>query len=235
MRFSSIPLPANSFKAIFESREKRFIIKALADGMPITAHTNNSGSMLGLLRHGREIILSKSDNPNRKLPFTLELIKNDDFWVGVNTHTPNRMLRIAWENMLIPELQGYEHFRSEAKVGHSRLDACLDGPFGKLWIEAKNVTLVEDERACFPDAVSERASRHMEKLTALSRQGHRVACFFLVQRPDCRCFGPADFIDPCFSRLFRQAYECGLEILAYKAVVQDTGINLGERLPVFWG
>ncbi len=191
--------------------------------------------MLGLLRPGRDIILSRSDNPRRKLPYTLELVRQDGFWVGVNTLTPNRMLRIAWENALIPELRGYESFRSEAVFGQSRLDACLEGPEGKLWIEAKNVTLVEDERACFPDAVSVRASRHMQELTRLSGQGHKVACFCLVQRPDCRCFGPADFIDPQFAGALKQAADCGLLILPYKAVVCESGISLGRRLPVFWG
>lgn len=190
--------------------------------------------MLGLLKPGRDILLSRSDNPRRKLPYTLELVRLDGFWVGVNTLTPNRMLRLAWENRLIRELSGYDSFRPEAVFGQSRLDACLEGPEGRLWIEAKNVTLVEDERACFPDTVSARAARHIQELTRLSGQGNKVACFCLVQRPDCKCFGPADFIDPHFAGVLKKAADSGLLILAYKAVVRDTGISLGRRLPVFW-
>lgn len=202
-------------------------------GNPVSAHTNNSGSMLGLLKSGREIILSKSDNPARKLPYTLELIREDGFWVGVNTLTPNKILRLAWENSLIPEFEGYVSYRSEAIIGQSRLDACLEGPAGKMWVEAKNVTLVENERALFPDSVSIRAAKHMLELTALARQGHEVACFFLVQRPDCRCFGPADFIDPVFARLLRNASDNGLKIMAYKTIINESSISLGERLPVY--
>ncbi len=228
-------MPPRTVKALFESREKRFIITARINNRSIAAHTNNSGSMLGLLRPGREILLSRSDNPKRRLAYTLELVREDGFWVGVNTQIPNRMLKLAWEKSLIPEFMGYEAFRSEAVVGQSRIDSCLEGPEGKMWVEAKNVTLVEDERACFPDAVSKRASKHMEELMALARNGHRVACFCLVQRPDCKCFGPADFIDAQFARVFRQAADSGLEILAYKAIINEAGIGLGQRLPVYWG
>ncbi len=235
MKSYPLPLPEKCCRAVFVSREKRFIVRARINHEPVLAHTNNSGSMLGLLRPGREILLSKSDNPRRKLKYTLELVRGDGFWVGVNTQVPNKMLWLAWEYRLVPELTGYKHFRSEALIGQSRLDACLEGPAGRMWVEAKNVTLVEDERACFPDAVSSRASRHMQELSALSRQGHRVACFFLVQRPDCGCFGPADFIDPGFAREFRQAADSGLEILAYRTIITPAGISLGERLPVFWG
>lgn len=235
MKTVQISLPENCVKAVFESREKRFIINAQINENPVAAHTNNSGSMLGLLRPGREILLSRSDNPKRKLAYTLELVRHDGFWVGVNTLIPNRMLKLAWQERLIPELDGYETFRSEAVIGQSRIDACLEGPRGKMWVEAKNVTLVEDERACFPDAVSKRAARHIREMMILSRAGHRVACFCLVQRPDCRCFGPADFIDPFFARLFRLAADNGMEILAYRTMIKETGIRLGERLPVFWG
>lgn len=190
--------------------------------------------MLGLLRPVRTIVASRSDNPRRKLPYTLELVKHDDFWVGVNTLVPNRMLKAAWENRAIPELKGFTEFKAEARVGRSRLDACLQGPDGIMWVEAKNVTLVEDERACFPDAVSARASKHMQELASLAGQGHKIACFYLVQRPDCRCFGPADFIDPVFAAEMKKAFNRGLEVLAYSTVIDEKGISLGPRLPLSW-
>jgi sugar fermentation stimulation protein A len=230
-----LPLPSPCYRAVFEKREKRFIIRAVLDGRPVMVHTNNSGSMLGLLRPGREILISRSANPERKLPFTLELVWMDKFWVGVNTSVPNKMLRLAWENRLIPELADFERYRPEARAGQSRLDALLEGTQGRLWVEAKNVTLVEDERACFPDAVSKRAARHMAELTDLAGSGHRIACLYLVQRPDCKCFGPADFIDPQFAEAFKLAYDSGLEIMAFKTRIDETGISLGQRLPVFWG
>ncbi len=152
--------------------------------------------------------------------------------VGVNTLTPNRMLYAAWEAGSLEEMEGYEHFQKEAKIGQSRLDAHLTGGRGDLWVECKNVTMVEDGVACFPDAVTERGQKHLRELMALAEAGSRVALFFLVQRPDGGCFGPADFIDPMYADLFYQALDAGVEAWPYEAHVDTKGISLGRRLEV---
>jgi sugar fermentation stimulation protein A len=224
--------PDKSRTAVFLRREKRFLVEVEMDGNRVWAHTNNSGSMLGLLRPGMEVFLSPAANPGRKLPFTLELVKPFGDWIGVNTLTPNRLLRKIWEHGLVPEMRGYEEFKPEAKFGDSRLDARLNGPQGSFWIEAKNVTMVEDGVACFPDAVTVRGQKHLQELITLAGQGVRVGCFYLVQRPDGECFGPADFIDPDFAKLFYEAVRAGVEMLPYEAAVSKGGIGLGRKLKV---
>jgi sugar fermentation stimulation protein A len=219
-------------KAVFCRREKRFLIEVEADGERFWVHCNNSGSMLGLLRRGARVLISPALGRDRRLAYTLELVQLDSIWVGVNTLVPNRILHLAWKAGILPEVLGYEHFRREAKVGQSRLDAVLNGPCGTLWIEAKNVTLVEDDAACFPDAVTTRGQKHLRELIQLAHKGDRVACFYLVQRPDADCFGPADFIDPAFADLFRQALREGVEAWPYRALVSPDGIGLGPRLPL---
>ena len=225
-------LPKDCVRARFVQRIKRFTILATKNGQKVFAHTNNSGSMLGLLKPGRTILLSPAKNKARKLPYTLELIDLDGFWVGVNTLVPNKMLKLIWENKLISEWVAYERFVPEARFNKSRLDARLEGPKGDLWIEAKNVTLVEEDVAYFPDAQSERARKHMRELIGLAKHGHQVACFYLIQRPDCKCFGPADFIDPEFARLFWQAIKAGVKMYPYQAEVDEEGIGLGKKLPL---
>lgn len=226
-----LAFPENCSIARFRTRKNRFLVEADRRGELLVAHCNNSGSMLGLLRRGGEVLLSPALSPGRRLPHTLELVSHCGFWVGVNTLTPNRLLRLAWESGAMPELAGYDRFRSEVKIGGSRLDASLSNARGVLWVETKNVTLVEDEVAYFPDAVTERGQKHLRELTALARRGERAACFFLVQRPDARCFAPADFIDPQFTALLYEAAEEGVEVWAYRAMVSPGGIGLGPRLP----
>ncbi|PIE68486.1 MAG: DNA/RNA nuclease SfsA [Deltaproteobacteria bacterium] len=227
-----LPFPEHCLTARFVRREKRFCVEARLDGQRVWTHTNNPGSMLGLLRPGMEVLLSPAANPARKFPYTLELVRPSQEWIGVNTLTPNRMLKKVWEQGLLPELRDYETFTSEARIGDSRLDARLDGSRGSFWIEAKNVTMVEDGVACFPDAVTTRGQKHLGELIRLARQGVRVGCFYLVQRSDGGCFGPADFIDPVFARLFYEALASGVEMLAYVAQVSRKGIGLGRRLPL---
>ncbi len=218
--------------ALFVKREKRFLVQVDLDGRKIWVHTNNSGSMLGLLKPGRTVLISPAANPARKLPYTLEMMRVGGVWVGVNTLVPNRMLRHCFEHRLLPEFSGYTEFRAEVKVGGSRLDARLRGPEGDLWVEAKNVTLVEDEVAYFPDAVTVRGQKHLQELMNLAAPGVRVACFYLIQRSDARCFGPADFIDPAFADLVWKSREAGVELWPYQTVAGPHGIGMGPRLPV---
>jgi len=224
--------PEGSRLAWLCRREKRFLVEVEAEGDPFWVHCNNSGTMLGLLRPGATVLISPAPRQDRRLPYTLELVRLGPIWVGVNTLTPNRILHLCWEAGLLPELLGYEQFRKEVKIGQSRLDAMLTGSRGTLWIEAKNVTLVEDGVAYFPDAVTSRGQKHLRELIQLAREGNRVACFYLVQRADARCFGPADFIDPAFAALFWEAIEEGVEMWPYLGQVSPEGIGLGRRLPL---
>ncbi len=232
-----LPFPAPCRRAAFIRRHKRFTVEAEAlhgpdRGEILAAHTNNTGSMLGLLRPGATALLSPAANPNRKLKYTLEGLELAGAMVGVNTLTPNRMLYAAWKAGAMAEMDGYGHFQKEAKVGESRLDARLSGVNGDLWVECKNVTLVEDDVARFPDAVTVRGQKHLRELMSLAETGARVALFFLVQRPDGRCFGPADFIDPDYAALFYEALDAGVEAWPYVAQVDERGITLGRRLKV---
>lgn len=229
---SLIQFPQGSRLAAFCRREKRFLVEVQSGRERIWVHCNNSGSMLGLLKPGATVLISPAMGAGRKLLYTLELVQHGSVWVGVNTLVPNRLLHLAWKAGLLPELSDYTHFKPEARCGESRLDAFLEGLCGALWIETKNVTLVEDDVACFPDAATIRGQKHLRELIHLAQQGVRAACFYLIQRSDARCFGPADFIDPAFAELFREAVEKGVEMWPYQAEVSPQGIGLGSRLPL---
>lgn len=228
-----LPLPDGSLRARLIRREKRFLVEVEREGDRFWVHCNNSGSMMGLVRPGAEVMISPAAKPGRKLPYTLEMICLDGMWVGVSTMTPNRLLHAAWAAGVLPEAAGYGRMMREVRFGASRLDACFeqDG-LAPLWVEAKNVTMVEDEVASFPDAVTERGQKHLRELMTLAETGARVACFYLVQRSDSLCFAPADFVDPAFAELFYQARNRGVEAWVYEAIVSPHGIGLGRPLPV---
>ena len=129
--------------------------------------------------------------------------------------------------------KGYTAIRREVRRGESRLDALLTGPsLPPLWVECKNVTLVEDGMACFPDAATVRGQKHLRELMDIVSSGERGAMFYLVQRPDGRCFGPAAFIDPAYAALFWQALRAGVEIYPYEGCLTEAGIGLGRLLPL---
>jgi len=215
-------------------RYKRFLADVdLDDGTTVTAHCPNSGSMKGCAAPGSRVYLSRSSNPGRKYPFTWELVESDGFWAGINTSLPNRLVHEAIENGTAIELQGYEAIRAEVPYGeHSRIDLLLESPVQRCFVEVKNVTLVENNRALFPDAVTTRGQKHLNELMRVVREGDRGVIFFTVQRGDGCTVSPADDIDPEYGRLLRLAIQSGVEAFAYRALVTPEEILLTERLPV---
>jgi sugar fermentation stimulation protein A len=229
-----LKLPEPLFHGTLIRRYQRFLADVeLDDGTLVTAHTPNTGSMMGCAAAGNRVVLSQSCNPGRKYPHCWELVHADGVWVGINTLLPNRLVREGIENGTVAELAGYPEIRPEVRYGDgSRIDLLLSGPQGKCYVEVKNVTLVQDGTALFPDAVSARGQKHLKELMEMVRQGHRAVNFFVVQRGDGLSVSPANAIDPGYGKLMREAAQAGVELLAYRATVGLTEISLRDRLPV---
>ena len=226
--------PSRLIRGTLVRRYKRFLADVrLPNGEMVTAHCTNTGSMLGCNEPGSVVYLSLSPNKGRKLAYTWEMIQIKRTWIGINTFHPNRLVAEAVEAGAIPELCGYQVIRREVKVSaHSRLDLCLEGNDGCCYVEVKNVTVSFGGAAAFPDAVSERATKHLKELIRLKRRGHRAAVVFVVQRGDCDHFRPADEIDPEYGRWLRRAVKAGVELLPYVAKVTPKGILLTGRIAV---
>jgi sugar fermentation stimulation protein A len=224
--------PARLIRGTLVQRYKRFLADVrLPNGEIVTAHCTNTGSMLGCKEPGSAVYLSLSPNKDRKLPYTWEMIRIKRNWIGINTLHPNRLVAEAVAAGVIAELNGYPSILREVKVSaHSRLDLCLEGRDGRCYVEVKNVTVSFDGAAAFPDAVSERATKHLKELIRLKRKGHRAAVVFVIQRADCDCFRPADEIDPEYGRWLRRAVKAGVEVLPYVAKVTPKGILLTGRI-----
>ena len=230
-------MPAGCVVGTLQERVKRFSVCCMVNGQEVWTHTNNSGSMLGLVRQGVQVVLSPAANPARKLAWTLELIGlpggQNPVWVGVNTQTPNRLLRAAFHAGQLPWAAGYTRFSAEAPCGESRIDALLQGEgLPDLWVECKNVTLVEDGVAAFPDAVSTRAQKHMGTLIERVAAGQRAATFYCIQRGDAGCFAPASYVDPAYARLFLESLKAGVEMYPHVVQAGPAGIWLGPTLPL---
>lgn len=219
-------------------RYQRFLADvALESGETVTAHCPNTGSMLGLKQAGNRVWISRADNPKRKLAWTWELVEPaPGVLVGIHTGRANGLVREALEAGLIPELAGFDGVRPEARLSaRSRTDLLLDFAGRPCFVEVKSVTAaVEGDTGFFPDAVSERASKHMDELAEAVGRGARAAVVFCVQREDVAAVRPADHIDPAFGRSLRQAAEAGVELFALGARVTPQAIVLERRLPILF-
>ena len=224
------------FQGVFQRRYKRFFADVeLPGGEILTVHCANTGSMKNCLVPGTPCFYSRSDNPARKLPGTLEVVTTCyGNLAGVNTGRPNALVRTAIEAGTIAELRGYTGLRSEVRYGDegSRIDLLLQGESADCYLEVKNVTLdCGGGVARFPDAVTSRGSKHLRELMAMVGQGHRAVLFFCVQLTGVDRVGLAGDIDPVYAATFKGAVDAGVEVIAWQADIDADGIRLARPLP----
>ena len=233
------------YPGILIKRYKRFFADVeLTSGEVVTAHCPNTGPMTGVSTPGSMVQLSLSDNPNRKLSYTWELIQvhdNEPTWVGINTALPNRIIKIALEKHLFPELGEYSQFRGEVPYGHdnkSRVDFVLSQSHStaknsellftensrSIYLEVKNTTLAQGKLALFPDTETTRGQRHLRELMALLPES-RAVMLYLINRGDCTGFAPGDGPDPVYGQLLRSSIALGLEVLPCRFEVTPEGIR----------
>lgn len=219
---------------ILIKRYKRFLADIkLDDGTEVTVHCANPGAMMGITIPGSKVLLSKSDNPKRKLPLTWEMVEIDGVWIGVNTSNPNAIVYQALLHNQIPALSGYKNIQPEVKYGkNSRIDFLLtDGPTQMCLVEVKNVHLIRSENiAEFPDCVTARGAKHQQELLEQVQNGVRCVVLYVVQRGDAKFFKVANDLDKVYGQAALKAYKCGVEMLAYSCDMSNQGINLKQQL-----
>jgi sugar fermentation stimulation protein A len=219
-------------------RYKRFLADVEFSGSRrVTVHCPNTGAMLGCDRPGSRAWLSLAANPARKYPWTWELAEaENDALVGIHTGRSNRLVQEAITAGHIPGLEGYAGIRSEVAAAPGfRVDFLLSdhASVADCYLEVKNVTAaVNTGVAMFPDAISERASRHLRELMIKVRQGHRAMLCFCVQRDDVQEVRPADSIDRVYGQTLRQAIHGGVEVRACVAHVSPEEVVLYRMVPV---
>jgi sugar fermentation stimulation protein A len=193
---------------------------------------------------GAPVQLSHSADPRRRLAWTLERVDMGRGWIGVNTQRPNQVLAEGIALGRIPGLRGLADLRREvayrpAGLAPGRIDFALggatahagrDGP--EVLVEVKNVTLLDGDCLRFPDAVSARASRHLDLLAAAVGEGRRGVILFAANRPEGERVGPAWSIDPAYARRLVEAVGQGVEAMAVRLVHHARTIEVGAPLAI---
>ncbi|MGC6417930.1 MAG: DNA/RNA nuclease SfsA [Bradymonadia bacterium] len=220
----------------FIRRYKRFLADiSLPNGETVTVHCPNSGSMTGCAIPGARAWISDSNNPKRKLRYTLEIIEDEGVYICVNTHRPNALVEEAIAKSQVESLAGYTNIRREVRYGHenSRIDLLLTEGKRRCYVEVKNVTLPgENGLVRFPDAVTARGTKHLRELRQMVEQGERAVLFFCVSRDDATAFEPAAHIDPLYAKTLTEAVEAGVEVMAYRLAFDLPNLWIEKSIPV---
>ena len=217
---------------LFIKRYKRFFVDVRVNNQILTVHCPNTGSMHGLLDQGNKVWISKSNNPKRKLKYTLEIIEVKKTKVGINTHSTNKIVHDALQNNLIKQFNNNIDIKPETKFGaNTRFDFLVSSKKYQSFIEVKNVTLSRKRNlAEFPDAETSRGLKHIGELIKASKKKFKVYILFVIQRNDCNAFTIAKDIDPNYADALSKAVKNNLKILCYDCKFSPKGIKLNRQI-----
>ena len=225
MKFTSTLIKGKLIK-----RYKRFFVDIKVNNSILTAHCPNTGSMMGLLNKGNDVWITKNDNPNRKLKFTLEMIKVNKNLIGVNTHRANRIVEHGLNNKLFEEFKLVKKIKPEFKFSSdTRFDFLCD----KNIIEVKNVTLTRNkELAEFPDAITTRGSKHLIKLIDSKEKTYKPFVLFLTQIQGIKNFRIAKDIDKDYYQNYLTAKKAGVKFIAYRCSLNSKEIKIEKKIKI---
>ena len=218
---------ANMVPGIFLARPNRFIAHVRIGDQVETVHVKNTGRCRELLQSGARVWCQLSTNPNRKTKYDLITVQKGDRLINMDSQAPNAA---AAEWLCSGGLGPVENIKAEAYEGDSRFDFSFTKDSRKCFLEVKGVTLENDGICAFPDAPTQRGTKHLKGLTKLAKEGYGAYVLFVIQMPDVKYLHPNDATDPAFGAALRKAAENGVQVLAMDCAVTENSMVI--RLPV---
>ena len=229
---SYIEIEGKIIEGAFIKRLTRFSGLIRIGNKEVQAFLPNPGRLEYILKSGAKVVLKKVSKSDRKTSYDLIGIIKNGQKISIDSRIPNKLVFKAIKNKDIKEFSEYEHVKREYFHGDSRLDFMLEGENKKCLLEVKSCTLVKDGVAMFPDAKTERGTRHLKELIKAKREGYRACVLFLIQRNDVEIFSPNDEVDPVFGETLRKAFRQGVEVYAYKSKFLKDKILLKGKVEV---
>ena len=214
----------------FLRRPNRFLAHVLVEGQEEVCHVKNTGRLKELLVEGAKVLIEPSDSPKRKTKFSLICVEKEGQWVNIDSQVVNT-IAAEWIRTggLFPQV---ELVKREKRYGNSRFDLYVETQEDKWFIEVKGVTLVENRRAMFPDAPTERGVKHVKELITCQKDGYKSGILFVIQRKGVDCFTPHRLRHAEFADILKSAQAFGVNVMAVDCMVDEKGIVIEKRIPV---
>ncbi len=220
---------SNMVSGMFLDRPNRFIAHVEINGQVEVCHVKNTGRCRELLPAGAQVWCQKSSNPARKTQYDLIAVQKGHRLINMDSQAPNAA---AKEWLLSGGLGEIQNLKPECTHGKSRFDFAFQKDGRQCFLEVKGVTLETDGICAFPDAPTERGTRHLRELKVLKEAGYGAYILFVIQMADVRYLHPNDATDPAFGTALREAAEAGVTVLAMECSVQKDRMIVSRPVPV---
>ena len=212
---------------IFRARPNRFVAYVDIDGREETCHVKNTGRCRELLPAGAQVWCAECDNPARKTRYDLITVKKGNRLINMDSQAPNA---VAKEWLLAGGLGEIQNLKAESIYEDSRFDFSFTREEKQCFLEVKGVTLEKDGVCAFPDAPTQRGTKHLKGLTRAAEKGYEAWVLFVIQMENVKYLHPNDDTDPAFGKALREAAAAGVRLLAMDCRVTEDMIVI--RSPV---
>jgi sugar fermentation stimulation protein A len=223
----------NIVQGTFVERPNRFIAKVVIDGTEETVHVKNTGRCRELLLPGAKVYLEPASR-ERKTKWSLIGVKKGDRIVNIDSQAPNKVIETALNSgiLKLPGAGIINTLKREKTYRSSRFDFYFETANQKGFLEVKGVTLENDGIAAFPDAPTERGTRHVHELMLAVDEGYLCYIIFVIQMKGIKRFEPNAATDPLFAGTLKKAAANGVGIIAFDCNVGPDFIVMDEYIDV---
>lgn len=211
----------------FLNRPNRFVARVELGGVTETVHVKNTGRCRELLTPGAAVYCQRSSNPMRKTKYDLITVEKNGRLINMDSQAPNIA---AFEWLRSGGMGELEQLRPETVHGDSRFDFSFMKDGRRCFLEVKGVTLENNNVCAFPDAPTQRGTKHLRGLTRAAQEGFGAYVLFVIQMEGAVSLCPNEKTDPDFAAALRDASRSGVRILAMDCWVTPGSMTL--RLPV---
>ena len=216
----------NTVPGVFISRPNRFEATVGISGKKETVHVKNTGRCRELLIPGRNIMLARSENTQRKTKYDLISVEKPGVgWINIDSQLPNKLV-YEW---LCDKDNRYFHpdvLRPEYTYGNSRVDMYLEEKDRKILIEVKGCTLEKEGVGYFPDAPTARGVKHLNELSKAVSEGYKAYIAFVITIPDVTKVLPNGETDPLFEETYIKARSAGVSLLLLPCRVGPSSVEI---------
>lgn len=219
----------NMIAGQFLARPNRFIAHVQINGKTEIVHVKNTGRCRELLPQGAEVWCQHWDTPTRKTKYDLISVRKGSRIINMDSQAPNHAVR---EWLIAGGLGDIDDLKREYTYGDSRFDFSFFKDGRRCFLEVKGVTLENDGVCAFPDAPTERGTKHLKGLTKLAQEGFGAYVLFVVQMENVLYLHPNDDTDPAFGAALREAAAAGVQILSMECTVTPDTMTISKPVEV---
>ena len=214
-------------RAVFVSRQNRFVARVETETGPETVHVKNTGRCRELLLPGAEVFLTEPVGKGRKTKYDLVAVRNSaGLVVNIDSQAPNRVVREWLEEQKADEIV------PEYRYGESRLDFFVrrgEKRTEQVLIEVKGCTLEIGGVGFFPDAPTERGTRHLRELMRAVQEGFTACLIFVMQVPGMREVRGNSRTDPAFAETLSEAQHAGVRVICLPCRVETDTLEVTDE------